>query len=255
MRSRHNLFLPALFTGFCLAAPSHAQTIGPRNYGIVQTQILQLPAAAFVPLSDKVVWRLLNDGYWEINESPFADPDLAGFTRFAFWAPVNLPNGAVVTHMTLYFDDRHPSSLSENVRASLLEFSGGDGTTPPATSVLGKVISNHYAFGVRTEPVTPFEIDNHNQYVVRMSLGLSDPVTDQPQYAFKAVDLRYHLKISAPPRTATFADVPPDHPFFQAIEALGAAGITSGCGQATFCPDGVVTRAQLAKFLANALGL
>ena len=39
------------------------------------------------------------------------------------------------------------------------------------------------------------------------------------------------------------------------IEALAASGITSGCGGGNFCPNDVVTRAQVAKFLANALGL
>jgi hypothetical protein len=49
--------------------------------------------------------------------------------------------------------------------------------------------------------------------------------------------------------------VPTSDPFFRAIEALAASGITSGCGGGNFCPNDVVTRAQLAKFLALALGL
>jgi hypothetical protein len=38
------------------------------------------------------------------------------------------------------------------------------------------------------------------------------------------------------------------------IEAVLAAGITAGCGPAMYCPEGKVTRAQAAVFLARALG-
>ena len=38
-----------------------------------------------------------------------------------------------------------------------------------------------------------------------------------------------------------------------AIQALAAAGITSGCGNGEFCADDPVTRAQMATFLVNAI--
>jgi len=64
-------------------------------------------------------------------------------------------------------------------------------------------------------------------------------------------------RISPAPAVATFDDVPTTHPFFPFIEALVRAGITTGCDDSPplFCPDGVVTRKQLAKFLSTALGL
>lgn len=46
-----------------------------------------------------------------------------------------------------------------------------------------------------------------------------------------------------------------DSPFEADIELLAAAGITSGCGTEQFCPDGSVTREQMAAFLVRALGL
>jgi len=49
--------------------------------------------------------------------------------------------------------------------------------------------------------------------------------------------------------------VPTTHLFYQYIEALAAAGITSGCGGGNFCPDAALTRGQMAVFLAKALGL
>jgi hypothetical protein len=61
--------------------------------------------------------------------------------------------------------------------------------------------------------------------------------------------------VSPPPQTATFNDVPTDHPFFQYVEALNASGVTGGCGNNNYCPDSPVTRGQMAVFFSKALGL
>jgi streptogramin lyase len=54
--------------------------------------------------------------------------------------------------------------------------------------------------------------------------------------------------------STTFADVPATHPYLTWIEALVAAGITGGCSTSPpqFCPDALVTRAQMAVFLLRA---
>ena len=46
-----------------------------------------------------------------------------------------------------------------------------------------------------------------------------------------------------------FADVPANHPVAAWIKQLAAEGITGGCGNGNYCPDSVVTRAQMAIFL------
>jgi len=57
-----------------------------------------------------------------------------------------------------------------------------------------------------------------------------------------------------PPATGTvFADVPADRFAAAWIEDLAARGITGGCGGGNYCPDGPVTRAQMAVFLLKAL--
>jgi hypothetical protein len=66
----------------------------------------------------------------------------------------------------------------------------------------------------------------------------------------------YRLRVSPAPAVATFPnDVPTNHPFFRFIEALAAAGITSGCAPLSYCPDNPITRGEMAVFLAAALGL
>ncbi|MDJ0663576.1 MAG: VanW family protein [Acidimicrobiia bacterium] len=58
----------------------------------------------------------------------------------------------------------------------------------------------------------------------------------------------------SPPDVDTFTD--DDYSVFEAdIEALAAAGITKGCGEARFCPESAIKRSNLAVFLVRALGL
>jgi hypothetical protein len=62
----------------------------------------------------------------------------------------------------------------------------------------------------------------------------------------------------ADPTTVTapsFADVAATHPFLTGIEALLATGITGGCGASPprYCPDGPLTRGQMAVFLLRAI--
>lgn len=73
--------------------------------------------------------------------------------------------------------------------------------------------------------------------------------------SFRGVQILYKRQISPAPGTATFADVPTNHIFFQSVEALAASGITGGCGGGNYCPDSPVTRGQMAAFLSRALGL
>ncbi len=98
-----------------------------------------------------------------------------------------------------------------------------------------------------------YVVDNSrfgNQLVIRINTTKTDGSD-----SFSGVTVEYQLQVSPAPGTATFIDVPTDHPFFQFIEALKAAGITAGCTPTQYCPDAPLTRGQMAVFLAKALGL
>ncbi len=57
-----------------------------------------------------------------------------------------------------------------------------------------------------------------------------------------------------PPATGTvFSDVPADSFAAAWIEDLAARGVTAGCGDGIYCPNGAVTRAQMAVFLLKTL--
>jgi len=67
--------------------------------------------------------------------------------------------------------------------------------------------------------------------------------------------LVWERTVSPAPATATFTDVPTGHWAYQFVEALAASGITAGCGGGNYCPDNPITRAEMAVYLASALGL
>jgi hypothetical protein len=55
--------------------------------------------------------------------------------------------------------------------------------------------------------------------------------------------------LPAPATGSVFGDVASNYWAAAWIEELAGEGITSGCGSGTFCPNGAVTRAQMAVFL------
>jgi LAS superfamily LD-carboxypeptidase LdcB len=69
-----------------------------------------------------------------------------------------------------------------------------------------------------------------------------------------AVSIGSGLALAPPPaRAATFTDIA-DSKFRADIEWLAAEGLTKGCGDGKFCPDGLVTRGQMATFLVRMFG-
>jgi len=55
--------------------------------------------------------------------------------------------------------------------------------------------------------------------------------------------------------TAPFADVPCSSPYAKWIQALVMRGITAGCGSGNYCPQGNVSRGQMAVFLTTTFAL
>jgi hypothetical protein len=104
---------------------------------------------------------------------------------------------------------------------------------------------------------TPIQIDNNNNsYHLEVDMGGFGDLPGADLIQLGSVRIGYVLQVSAP-GAQMFNDVPSNHPFFPFIQALVVAGITTGCDDSPpmFCPDGLVTRKQMAAFLARALGL
>src|SRR5262249_39629751 len=90
---------------------------------------------------------------------------------------------------------------------------------------------------------------------VRWTLYVHQTVIVPGALSLGDVRAAWNRQVSPPPATATFNDVPTDHPQFAFVEALVSAGITAGCGGGNYCPNNPLTRGQMAVFLSKALGL
>ncbi len=63
----------------------------------------------------------------------------------------------------------------------------------------------------------------------------------------------YFIEGSVTPVNTTFTDVPTSYWAYNEIETLYQRGITSGCGSRLYCPEGLVSRAEMAVFLERAI--
>jgi hypothetical protein len=69
----------------------------------------------------------------------------------------------------------------------------------------------------------------------------------------KITILAFGFQLHTPP-SATFSDVPPDHPFYAYVETAAYHRIVAGYSDGTFRPASPVTRGQLSKIVVIAAG-
>ena len=178
----------------------------------------------------------------------FLRPPLdAGVTGTLVNFPLHLPEGALIEELTfLYWD----SIVGFHPITSLMRY-GADATPEqyviPLPAFDQGFNTHHHVLN------PPIEIRNNDgNYTLHMFLEAIDP---DHYYGLRRVTVGYRLQVSPAPGTATFADVPTNHTFFQFVEALASSGITAGCGGGNFCPNQPLTRGQMAVFLSKGLGL
>ena len=219
--------------------------LGPEQFGVQCCQILQIPAAAFVPIGN-AVWTTTAYSY-QYRESGAATH-----------AAVQLPSGVEIEFLDLYYYD---ADAVNDISAFLNAYSGGaPDSGPPGITLLTTTDSDgapgyDYAF---SPAFGLFYTVNNNvafdSTAAQLEVVVSTPVASS-DLRFKAVDLWWMRQVSPAPAVQTFNDVGPGDFAFQYIEALAAAGITGGCGGNNYCPNNPLTRAQMAVFIAKALGL
>jgi len=228
-----------------------ALAITPNAFGLTAFNKLQMHASAFTTRCGDTNYRYWANGYIYATDIPCDNP-------FAFWAPVQLPAGALLRWMDFFYYD---SDANKDLRVMLHAYKGWD--TPSISTVATDTTSGSSGYGYL--PVwlgaTGYTVNNDVRYNGGAQLAVivaypdTQAATLTNKLRFKAVDIWWKRQISPAPATATFSDVPTDYWAFEGIEALAASGITTGCGGSNFCPDDNVTRAQMATFLARALGL
>jgi hypothetical protein len=79
--------------------------------------------------------------------------------------------------------------------------------------------------------------------------------TTRSQMAVFLLRSKYGSKYVPPAPTGIFNDVPTDYWAAAWIEQLAAEGITGGCGNGNYCPEGPLTRAEMAVFMVRTFNL
>ncbi len=226
-------------------AQERATDVGPRtlvtplapnplpSYGTTSTAVLTVSAWAFQSF----------DGSVQNATGPY---DRYSPTGQEVEASFFLPAGAVITSIQMEGCDT--SATDEVVFILWRGNANGSFTTlSPLGSTGAAETPGCGVFNLALN--SPETVDNSFTYTISLRGGTTNATT------YTAVRVMYHLQVSPAPGTATFSDVPTSYWAFQYIEALAASGITVGCTPGTFCPEDPVTRAQMAVFLAKALGL
>ncbi len=226
----------------------------PDHFGLEQ-QYTTFGIGAFSPQDSSMAYDYGSAGYiYPTNTS--------NNEWIAAVGPANgVPVGATVLDVCAYVYD---NSATERVQMSLGAYEFGSASDDAAYQAAG---NNNTGDG-DTPGYTAMCISPTN-FVIRSFTDFAGDATQFYGYQrvgfsfngtgsdtrFGGIRVRWQRQLSPAPGSATFSDVPTNHPFYQHIEALVDSSITSGCGATTYCPDSPVTRGQMAVFLAKALGL
>jgi hypothetical protein len=197
-------------------------------------QATWITAQEFVPSAQGTVYREVVDGSkYTVGGSG------------VFVAPIRLPSGAVLLYANLWGYDNDSADICftllrmrwENSPENLGDCSKCSYGTPgqfALTCTPNTIIANRDNWYRALILVSSAAAANHRFWGVRLiwqrqiRTGLSHPFTD-------------------------IGSLPAE--FQNSIAALAASGITTGTTPTTFSPNNPVTRAQMAVFLARALGL
>ncbi len=178
--------------------------------------------------------------------------ELAGLLGWDSVEQVVLANGAPAASFT-FTGTNDGAAVTDNVTAAALYALLGT-RSPHIDSV---TVDPYYPFG---------DIDGsvHASAIVQLwDAGITNGCTDElfcPERPLSRAQMATFLARVLglePIDQPTFVDVAEDSVHAPSINAVAAAGITVGCDTAgsLFCPEEVVSRAQMASFLARALEL
>ena len=218
------------------------------------------------------------DWQWTVFHSsrfvPWANSSNPGYAGYGyiypavigdnFWTQIDLPVGSeIITVMWQIYDNTATGYFSS---LNIVRYQAARAGTTPDLEII-QHLSTDYAGTPGYELVqdmTPFpvtvrayeDIDGSggSDFVSYALTAETQGVSNSTLRLFGAT-LVWTRVISPAPGSATFPDVAPGFWAFQEIEALAASGITTGFPDGTYRPFEPVTRAQMAAFLARALGL
>ena len=214
----------------------------PNTYGASEIAAYY-SAAAFIPRDSSIAY-FENAGDKVITAAGGSSHGLD------FAGHISLPAGAVIDSVDIFVCD---TDVTNEMTAFLTRY---DTVAGHFTDVASGLTSGSPGCGpITLTPSSTETVDNNsNAYNVIVRFGAATA-----SLSLRGARVHYHLQVSPAPAVATFTDVPLSDSAFQFIEAFNGASITVGCqapaDPPAFCPDGFVTRRQMAVFFAKALGL
>ena len=230
------------------AAEAVPRTGGGESYG-PGANLLVIPPTEFLPYSSSTTYAAEGDGYYYSTSGG------------RFVAGVQLPAGASVPKICVSTYDNDPGNqLYVYWYVHEMRDTGPGATFPLGSASTGAAATP--GFGSTCINLAPPTLihkygdsdgDGQSGYIWYDLAVVSESSSDSIRWG--AAEITWLRTVSPAPAGATFGDVPTNFLYFRAIEALAASGITSGCGGGNFCPNGTVTRGEMAAFLARALGL
>ena len=242
-------------TGQALSALSRPTKKGQPDAFGGYNQWTNIHASRFVPQMGAVPPTYVGAGWVTIT-------DIGGAYFPSYYAQIDLPNGAEITDIYAWLYDNTANAYwrmtvvgYEANSQTFVTYSDTDRSTP---SVPGYTYL--YA-SFATNPLVRAYADidgdgNESDVAFTVNLIPQGTVGDySDKLRFWGVCIKWHRTISPAPASPTFPDVPTSFWAFQYVEALAASGITQGMPDGKFHPKDPVTRAQMATFLARALGL
>ena len=215
----------------------------PDGYGVDDLNFLWVYPEDFRPDAGSQLYHA-GEGFWARGSVAWAG---------LMWAPLRLPTGALLTGYWVVYEDSDPVfRLRVTLRRNWMTLVGtsgdediGDGFSSAGTPGISAAFVDIPDLTIQVAP-TLLSFQSYEFGVI---------LPPDPDVRLRGIIASWLRQISPAPASATFSDVPTGYWAFQHVEALVASGITAGCGGGAFCPDAPLTRAQMAVFLAKALGL
>lgn len=234
-----------------IVPPEALAPSGMNGYGIENFFAAMTPPHAFQPFNTGLGYISWTGGYIGAQ---------SGDPFHVFDAPVYLPTGALIDSVKVLVYD---NDAAGHVQILLLNDECAGGLACTLTTLLDKETDDVATPGYTvlssevSDPVSDMTWRNYDQSTSSANCGRFRVAFSVASHNLRIgpVWFWYQRQISPEPAVATFPDVAPGFWAFQEIEALASSGITTGFPDGTFGPLEPVTRAQMATFLARALGL